>query len=190
MGTSFTPALVEQLFAAFGGATELAKALSTSAKTVPVQTVHSWKTNGVPEWRREPIVRNAIERAISLSTELLDYLDPDRAVAMIAIASSPEELAAKGIAESAAHAEAVREGWGEDAYNCLVDYVARTPDEFLGEELKAWAYDNGLDKPANEGAWGSVLRRASRAKLIEMIGYRAARNASRHGTPSRLWRRR
>ena len=192
MTPNHSPELIDQLFDAFrraddevGGMTRLAEALDT-----PVQTVHSWKQNGVPRWRRAPIVRKAVELGIALPDSILDYLDPDRAATNEATAPSAESLAAEGIARSAEHAEAVREGWGDDAYGYLERYVAVTPDEFLGEELKRWAYDNGLDEPVNESAWGSVIRRASRAKLIEFVGFAKSKNASRHGTPGRLWRRR
>ncbi len=41
--------------------------------------------------------------------------------------------------------------------------------------------------PHDSRAWGAVMRRAARARLIEKIGYAPA--ASSHGSPKPLWKR-
>jgi hypothetical protein len=79
---------IEQIFAAFGGPTKIARATGLS-----VQTVHDWsrpkKQAGgsssppnIPSWRREKVLEAARREGVELSTDALTYLQSsERAVA-------------------------------------------------------------------------------------------------------------
>ena len=98
-----------------------------------------------------------------------------------------QRLAAEGMATAAATAEKAVPGWQQLAYDALLRF-AKIRTLFTGEDAKRAAYTNGLPKPHNDAAWGSVFRRASRNKVITLNGYVVANNASRHAAPNRQWK--
>lgn len=98
-------------------------------------------------------------------------------------------LAQQGIERSAKRQHAIDPYWSELAYKFLLAYAAEHPSCFSVELVKAHAYANGLSKPANDSAWGSVVRRATREHRIVYAGLEPSVNASRHGAPIRLWRK-
>jgi hypothetical protein len=70
--------IIDAIFDAFGGPTELAKAIDE-----PVTTVHSWKGSkyGIPRWRRPQILKVSDRAATPLSPEALSYLKSGMRVA-------------------------------------------------------------------------------------------------------------
>ena len=99
-----------------------------------------------------------------------------------------EQLAAEGMERATKSAEKARPGWTDDAFDFL-KYFASANAEFIGEDVKAWAYRNGLDEPPNDSCWGTVMRRGSKERITEFLGYaKRSQTAARHGTPSRLWK--
>lgn len=101
--------------------------------------------------------------------------------------SGGRELAREGMERSAGTQERLAPGWAAGAYRELVRF-AQERQRFTGEEAKAFAYREGLERPRNEGAWGGVVNRAARAGVIEFDGYEVAGSASRHCAPNRRWR--
>lgn len=93
-----------------------------------------------------------------------------------------------GMRRSELHQESVRQGWHDDAYQMLIAY-AHEHYEWTTELLRRFAEDAGLDSAVNASAWGSVILRARREKLIEFAGYESSSNPSRHLAPVRIWRR-
>lgn len=80
----------------------------------------------------------------------------------------------KGIASSVAHAEKTRAGWGADAADKIIHYathVAKAGVPWSMEDVRIWAYANGLDNPPSERAWGAVVRRVSKPGLIQHVGF-------------------
>lgn len=77
--------------------------------------------------------------------------------------------------------------WGERALGHL-RRVATLRPHFTGEDIKRAAYEAGLERPANESAWGPVMSKAKRQRWIEFIGFAAPQSASRHGSPNRKWK--
>jgi hypothetical protein len=99
---------------------------------------------------------------------------------------TPEGMA--GIESSAAHAEQDAPGWGVRAYASVRRYpiIFGATDEFTMEAARQWAYAMGLDRPADERAWGAVTQKLVRDEIIEPVGYAPA--ASSHGSPKRTYR--
>jgi hypothetical protein len=93
-----------------------------------------------------------------------------------------------GMESSATHAEQHAPGWGARAYASVCRYPiifgADTP--FTMEAARQWAYAMGLDRPAEERAWGAVTQKLVRDGVIEPVGYGPA--ASSHGSPKRTYR--
>ena len=74
----------------------------------------------------------------------------------------------EGMERAITHAEKCRPGWKDDA----IAMIARFPlEEFRAEQLSAFAYANGLDRPPAERAWGSVMVQARRAGLVAPLGF-------------------
>lgn len=98
------------------------------------------------------------------------------------------ELADNGIKVAVANADAHAPGWSDRAFK----FVKRFADinkgrEFMAENIRVWAYENGLDVPINdqgeprERAWGGVMARAIRAYVVKNIGSRKTSNINAHG---------
>jgi hypothetical protein len=98
----------------------------------------------------------------------------------------------EGITQSATAQDCRSHGWGDRALAILRQYCAarkrrKFPGEFTIENFRDYAEVRGLDVPENASAYGSVMRRASSAGLIQFAGYRPATTASAHGRPIRKW---
>lgn len=95
------------------------------------------------------------------------------------------QLAQEGIAASADHAEREKPGWAELAYGYLMLYPHQ---RFMAEDVRRFAERRGLGEPPDARAWGGVMQRASRAKLILKDGYGESGNAQAHCRPTQYWR--
>ena len=58
-------------------------------------------------------------------------------------------------------------------------------DKFMSEQVRTWAYLDGLDEPEDNRAWGPVINRAAREKLIVKVGYAPA--VTGHCRPMPVW---
>jgi len=81
--------------------------------------------------------------------------------------------------------------WQDDAYLSLVRFLdlrmSSVLDAFLCEEVRDAAERAGLPDPPTKRAWGAVMRRAARNRLIVRQGYAPA--LSSNLSPKVLWRR-
>lgn len=101
-----------------------------------------------------------------------------------------QRRAQEGMDRAEAKADRVAPGWGGRAFDMVGRFIDAHPNaEFTGEAVKRWAYAHGLDRPENESAWGPVMVKAKRQKLIAFVGFAPPTAASRHGSPNRRWRR-
>jgi hypothetical protein len=82
----------------------------------------------------------------------------------------------------------VSEGWSDRAYSFLVDYVGANPSRaFMAEDVRASAEAEGLPPPPDNRAWGGVVARAARAKVIRRLGYGAQKSVTCHCSPKSIW---
>lgn len=111
------------------------------------------------------------------------------------IASSPEEIvarwreselaAAHGMSQSAAHAEAIEEGWTDRAYATLQAFCRfQATQPFTSEDFRLYALSVGFPVPVPK-ALGAVFKRAAREGLIRRDGF--GRAFARHGSPCPRW---
>jgi hypothetical protein len=96
-------------------------------------------------------------------------------------------LANQGMERAIDHANAVNAGWGDAAFAKLAEYARWTPF-FTVEQMRAWAYSQGLPRPPNECSWGAVTTRARKSGVMTLGDYATAENASRHCGINRKWR--
>jgi hypothetical protein len=59
--------------------------------------------------------------------------------------------------------------------------------EFLGEDVRTWAHEQGLPLPPMACAWGAVMLRAARERIVVRAGYRTTRIPPQHAKPAVLW---
>lgn len=90
-----------------------------------------------------------------------------------------------GIAASVKHADQVSADWSARASVHLLDYARRAGGSFLAEQVREYAHAEGLEYPPDGRAWGAVLSRAAKARVIRPIGYAPARSSNR--SPKVLW---
>lgn len=95
-----------------------------------------------------------------------------------------------GMAQALDHAEAVHEGWAEEAANALRMYIAAHPGkEFMAEDVREYAYDVlAVPYPPHCRAWGSIIAKAARDGLIERVGIGPVKTASSHMANASVWR--
>lgn len=81
-------------------------------------------------------------------------------------------------------------GWSDDAYQALGLFIEKVAgEEFMAEDVRAWAEGQGLlDVAVEPRAWGGVFRRAVAAGAVRKIGYRASGNSQAHVRPTAVWK--
>lgn len=78
-----------------------------------------------------------------------------------------------GIQQAIDHAEKVDPGW---KFRALEMLKACPLQIFMTEDVRAFAYANGLSKPPTEKAWGAVTLLAVKAGLITQDGHGPVNN--------------
>jgi hypothetical protein len=105
--------------------------------------------------------------------------------------NNPEDLgralAEDGAQRAADHAERVTPNWNERAYALALQYL-EPGKEFLTEEARAYATNNGLPPAPDSRAWGHVIKRLSKDGRVVPCGTAQSRNASAHKGFVTLWR--
>ena len=95
-----------------------------------------------------------------------------------------EYLKRKGMKRAVDHAERHHVSWGDRALAMIPRYPR---SRFQAEEIRIWAYSQGLPEPPHGRAWGSVMVRAKNMGLIRCIGYQNVSNPNAHRTPAAVW---
>lgn len=95
-------------------------------------------------------------------------------------------LAQVGMQQAVDHAEEVHDNWADKAFGFLKKYVGYTKTPFMTEDVRM-ASLQVVPEPPTKRAWGMVIVRAKRAKLIRHVGYKAVSNPRAHGTPASVW---
>jgi hypothetical protein len=95
----------------------------------------------------------------------------------------------EGIDRAVAHADRVKPGWSQMAYEELKAFLIHTGlNEFTSEHVRDFADAWGFQPPPEKRAWGGVMLRAARAGLIRKTGqYTTSMNANCHNMPKALW---
>lgn len=99
-----------------------------------------------------------------------------------------EELRDGGIQVALDSASRVQEDWAERAYEILKSYIRTQVGAFMCEHVRAYAKQfTDLSEPPSARAWGGIIQRAAREKLIKCIGTKPVENARAHRANASLW---
>lgn len=95
-----------------------------------------------------------------------------------------------GMQQALDHAQAVHEAWGEQAMAALRVYLAAHPGkEFMTEDVRAYAYEVlSIPQPPHCRAWGSIIAKAARHRLIVRVGIGPVKTVSSHMANASVWR--
>ena len=96
------------------------------------------------------------------------------------------QLRDKGIKQAINNANDTHEKWSEKAYKFLTDYI-KSHHEFMTEDVRV-ASEKKIPIPPSNRAWGGIILRASRAGLINKVGFANVKNVKAHRTPATVWR--
>jgi hypothetical protein len=100
------------------------------------------------------------------------------------------QAAADGMQRAIDNAAAVHEGWPEKAYAFLENYLLDKPSGwwFMTEDVRRKAEMAGsVPAPPSLRAWGPIIMRASRNKLIKANGTRPVTNIKAHCANATVW---
>jgi hypothetical protein len=97
------------------------------------------------------------------------------------------DLKLQGMSDAIAHADHVYEGWSDDAYALLKEFVSIARGQFMCEDIRAYAHIKGLPDAPSGRAWGGLICRAKREGLIKSTGYSQVKNPRAHQANASLW---
>jgi len=77
--------------------------------------------------------------------------------------------------------------WSRAAYFGIIKYIAENKQPFLTEDVREWCELRGcVIAPENGRAWGNVMKRAAKSRLILKHGYALAKSSNL--SPKVLWK--
>lgn len=78
--------------------------------------------------------------------------------------------------------------WKDQAAAILQRYIEANPGkDFITPDVRKFAAAVGFAQPADDRAWGGVMRRAKNAGVIASIGYAEYNEGPTHTRPVTLW---
>lgn len=105
------------------------------------------------------------------------------------------QLAERGAERAMAHADRVAStpptAWRDEAYAQLrtfINFKRLFRHTFMAEDVREFAEKNGCPTPPDGRAWGGVVQRAMRDKLIERVGFAPMKSRNCHANPKSVWR--
>ncbi len=98
------------------------------------------------------------------------------------------KLRDEGMQRSADHAEKSEPGWSDIALDFLAKYLKGKDGQFMAEEVRMESVGI-VSAPPHARAWGSVMIRAAKAKLIRKVGLGTVKNSKAHKCFATIWTR-
>lgn len=79
-----------------------------------------------------------------------------------------------------------KEDFKIEAYPFMVEY-AKQHKTFLVEDVRIWAYKNGLEEAENPSWWGGVTRKAIKEGIISKTGQMGLTKSNVSGSWHHIW---
>lgn len=97
------------------------------------------------------------------------------------------ELKAKGINNAINSAVSVDADWYDNAYSIMQEFINLNNDKkFMCEDVRDFAKDKITQPPTNR-AWGAIILRAKKDKLIKPCGFNQVVNPKAHMANASMW---
>lgn len=95
------------------------------------------------------------------------------------------------MATAVEHADRVHDNWSEHAYTLFLLFLKGIPTSrrFMTEQVRQFAYLNGLPFPPSERSWGSITARLKKEKKIIWCGTARVTNVKAHQANASTWRK-
>lgn len=100
---------------------------------------------------------------------------------------SGEELRNHGIQQSVDHANEKEENWSDMAFEHFKKY-AQYHLTFMTEDVREYANGLGFPIPPSKRAWGAVVLRAKKEKIIKHAGFGQVKNPKAHRANASIWK--
>ena len=97
-----------------------------------------------------------------------------------------KQLRDKGIHQAEQHANEVHESWSDKAYNYLKWVLPQIDGEFMTEDIRLMS-ENLIPEPPSKRAWGAIMVRAVKDKLIRKVGFGQVKNPKAHRANASIW---
>ena len=92
----------------------------------------------------------------------------------------------RGMRKAEDHANEVRPGWSQEAYQFLMEFIQTYKGEFMAEDVRE-ASKGRVCMPPSKRAWGGVIARASCDGKIRKVGIRSVKNPTAHNANASVW---
>lgn len=102
-------------------------------------------------------------------------------------APTGRDLRDHGIRAAIEHTEQFHKGWSKLARGYLLEFLTRHTGEFMGEDVRVFADAAGCPKPLHARAWGSVMQRAAKDKLIRKVRLDSVKTPTSHCANASVW---
>ena len=84
------------------------------------------------------------------------------------------------------YADRMQPGWGARAYDAFAQAAKEATKPFTIEQIREQIAQMGIEPPTDQRAYGQIVLRAARDKVIRKTGDFAPARSS-HGSPKPLW---
>lgn len=101
-------------------------------------------------------------------------------------------LKEEGIQTAVSNADRKIPGWSIMAMKLFVEFLQASPKigdgTFMTEDVRAYALAKGLPNPPSKRAWGSIIVKAKKNRIIKFVGYDQVNNPKAHRANAARWR--
>lgn len=94
----------------------------------------------------------------------------------------------RGIKKAEDHANQVHPDWSQKAFNFLLQFISTCNDDFMVEEVRK-ASEHVVPKAPTSRAWGAIILKAVKARLVKKVGIRSVKNSNAHMANAAVWRK-
>lgn len=93
----------------------------------------------------------------------------------------------EGMRHAIDHADSRELNWSNRAYDLFVQYAC-LHGEFMTEDVREWAEQQGLPQPPDRRAWGAIAAIARRRGVVVHVRYAPQKSVNAHRAPKSVWR--
>lgn len=98
------------------------------------------------------------------------------------------QLRDRGIKKAEESAHRINHDWNEKAFEAFIQFLQTRAFPWMCEDFRKWATDFAqLPEPPTLRAYGGVIVRAKKLKLIQQVGFQPVTNPRAHKAICAVW---